>query len=152
MQPVAPTVRETAVRPADWWIMGAWHDWLLFIGPPLLIVPLVQIARTVFSVEDLTLYVLAFVATGHHLPGMMRAYGDRALFQRFKVRFLVAPVVFLAVSLVFALRDMQGLMLIVVLWGFWHGTMQVYGFIRIYDAKVRSFAPLTVRQIGRAHV
>lgn len=144
MHPVAPAVREAAVRPAAGWIMGAWHDWLLFIGPPLLIAPLVQMARTVFSVEDLTLYVLAFVATGHHLPGMMRAYGDRALFQRFKVRFLVAPVVFLTVSLVFALRDMQGLMLIVVLWGFWHGTMQVYGFMRIYDAKVRSVAPLTV--------
>ena len=32
-----------------------------------------------------------------------------------------------------------------LLWGFWHGVMQIYGFLRIYDAKARSTAPLTAR-------
>ena len=34
---------------------------------------------------------------------------------------------------------------ILLLWGFWHGLMQVYGFIRIYDAKAKSFAPITAK-------
>ncbi len=29
---------------------------------------------------------------GHHLPGMIRAYGDRALFQRFRWRFYLGKV------------------------------------------------------------
>jgi Flp pilus assembly protein TadD len=117
----------------------------LFIATPLLIVPLVWAAKSRFSVEDIGLFVAAFGATGHHLPGMMRAYGDRALFQRFKIRFIAAPVFLLTVSFFFASRDLEGLTVIVLLWGIWHAVMQVYGFLRIYDAKVKSFAPLTSR-------
>ena len=36
-------------------------------------------------------------------------------------------------------------MLIVFLWGVWHGMMQTYGFCRIYDAKTGSFEALTRR-------
>ncbi|HJT46164.1 MAG TPA: tetratricopeptide repeat protein, partial [Chthoniobacterales bacterium] len=35
--------------------------------------------------------------------------------------------------------------LIVFAWGVWHGMMQTYGFGRIYDAKMGSFAPVTRR-------
>ena len=127
------------------WIIGSWSDLLLIIAPPLLIPPLLYAVRAVFSAEDITLYILGFLATGHHLPGLMRAYGDRALFQRFQTRFLIAPVILLSTSLFFALRDMQGLMVIAVVWGFWHATMQTYGFLRIYDAKVKLVDRLTAR-------
>ena len=40
---------------------------------------------------------------------------------------------------------MKGLVLIVFFWGVWHGMMQTYGFCRIYDAKMGSFATLTRR-------
>ena len=49
--------------------------------------------------------VMAFGALGHHLPGMMRAYGDRALFARFRTRFLLAPVLFAGLCAGFALAD-----------------------------------------------
>jgi hypothetical protein len=39
---------------------------------------------------------------GHHLPGMIRAYGDRALFERFKWRFILAPLFLLAVCVAFS--------------------------------------------------
>ena len=37
------------------------------------------------------LAVAAFASIGHHLPGFLRAYGDRELFRRFRWRFLLAP-------------------------------------------------------------
>lgn len=125
------------------WILDFPKDLLLFIATPVLIVPLVWAAKSRFSVEDIALFVAAFGATGHHLPGMMRAYGDRALFQRFKVRFIVAPLFLFTVSFYFSSRDLEGLTVIVLLWGIWHAVMQVYGFLRIYDAKVKSFSELT---------
>lgn len=143
--PTASSDLENTPAPSSWWIIGSWSDLLLIIAPPLLIPPLLFAAKTLLSAEDITLHLLAFLATGHHLPGLMRAYGDRLLFQRFKYRFLVAPVVLLSVSLFFALRDMQGLMMIAVVWGFWHATMQTYGFVRIYDAKVKLVDRVTAR-------
>ena len=94
--------------------------------------------RPSVSVEEIALYVVAFGATGHHLPGMMRAYGDRQLFRRFRTRFIVAPLFLLTVSLLSAWWQLSALLLFALLWGIWHGMMQVYGFARIYDAKAGS--------------
>ena len=94
------------------WILNSWSDLLFFVGTPLLIIPLVSAARTRFTVEEISLYVVAFGATGHHLPGMLRAYGDRALFRRFRVRFIVAPVFLVTSCLLFAHWDLKGLTLI----------------------------------------
>jgi Flp pilus assembly protein TadD len=87
----------------------------------------------------------AFGATGHHLPGMIRAYGDRDLFERFKWRFIFAPIFLVVVCVAFTWWDLKGIVLMVFLWGVWHGMMQTYGFCRIYDAKVGSFAAFTRR-------
>ena len=127
------------------WILGSWKDLLLFVGTPALIIPLVATAGSRWTTEEIAVYVAAFGAIGHHLPGMMRAYGDRELFRRFKVRFLVSPLFLLSVCLLFAHWHLNGLRVIFLLWGAWHALAQVYGFVRIYDAKRGSFAPLTVR-------
>ena len=79
------------------WILSGWRDLVLFIGTPLLIWPLFTVAQLRWSAQDIYLFVGAFGAMGHHLPGMMRAYGDRNLFERFKVRFVVAPIALVAV-------------------------------------------------------
>src|SRR5438093_11669111 len=134
-----------SLQPSSRWILAPWQDLVLFVGTPLLIIPAFLAAQTRWRVEDLSLFVASFGAIGHHLPGMLRAYGDRALFQRFRWRFLVAPVFLAATCLVFALRDLNGIVLVVYLWGVWHGLMQTYGFLRIYDAKSRSSSPLTAR-------
>ena len=103
------------------------------------------LAQTRWSAQDIYIFVAAFGATGHHLPGMIRAYGDRALFERFRWRFIFAPIFLLAVCTAFTLWDLKGIVLIVFFWGVWHGMMQTYGFCRIYDAKMGSFAALTRR-------
>src|SRR5437870_12998921 len=82
---------------------------------------------------------------GHHLPGMIRAYGDRALFERFRWRFIIAPIFLLAVCVGFYFWDINTnpVVMIVFLWVVWDGMMQTYGFGRIYDAKNGPFAALT---------
>src|SRR5262249_48604520 len=127
------------------WILNRWQDLLLFIATPLVIIPILALAQQRFSEQQIYLFVLTFGAGGHQLPGMLRAYGDRALFERFKVRFIVAPIFLLAFSFTFAQWNLNGLAVVLFFWAFWHGLMQVYGFARIYDAKAGSFGKLTTR-------
>ncbi|HXY60321.1 MAG TPA: tetratricopeptide repeat protein [Chthoniobacterales bacterium] len=129
------------------WILDSWRDLILYVGTPLLIIPLFMAAQARWSAQEIYLFVAAFGAMGHHLPGMIRAYGDRALFERFKWRFILAPIFLLAVCIGFYFWDIKTnpVVMIVFLWGVWHGMMQTYGFGRIYDAKMGSFAARTRR-------
>src|SRR5262245_54971202 len=61
------------------WILDPWRDFILIVGPPFLIVPALWIAQSRFRADQIYLMVASFGAVGHHLPGMMRAYGDRFL-------------------------------------------------------------------------
>jgi hypothetical protein len=106
------------------WILGPWQDWLLFIGTPALILPLVLVAQTRVRIEDLALFVASFGALGHHFPGLLRAYGDRDLFKRFRVRFVVAPLFLVAVCVLCVSQDLSGLTLVAYAWGVWHGLAQ----------------------------
>jgi Tfp pilus assembly protein PilF len=139
--PVAPA---SASRP-KLWILDSWRDLILYVGTPLLLVPVFALAQARWSPQDIYLFVAAFGAMGHHLPGMIRAYGDRALFERFKWRFIFAPLFLLAVCTAFFWWDLKGILLVVFFWGVWHGLMQTYGFCRIYDAKTGTFDALTRR-------
>src|SRR5438034_2627263 len=134
-----------AARKPNLWILDSWRDLILYVCTPLVILPIFIVAQTRWSAEDIYLFVAAFGAMGHHLPGMIRAYGDRALFQRFKWRFIFAPIFLVVVCAAFFLWDLKGIVLVAFIWGVWHGMMQTYGFCRIYDAKVGSFAALTRR-------
>jgi tetratricopeptide (TPR) repeat protein/branched-subunit amino acid transport protein len=127
------------------WILDSWRDLLLYVGTPLLLLPAFALAQARWSPQDIYLFVAAFGAMGHHLPGMIRAYGDRALFERFKWRFILAPLFLLAVCTAFFWWDLKGILLVVFFWGVWHGLMQTYGFCRIYDAKTGTFDALTRR-------
>ena len=127
------------------WIVDPLHDLVLIVGAPAIILPALWIAQSRFKPEHIYLFVASFGAIGHHLPGMMRAYGDRFLFERFKYRFLITPLVLGVFCVVFALRDLNALVLIAYVWGVWHGLMQTYGFMRIYDVKVGSVSSATAR-------
>ena len=127
------------------WVFGPVQDLALLIATPILILPLAFALEGRETAYTVGLLVAGFGALGHHLPGMMRAYGDRALFQRFRTRFLVSPLVFAGAALGFASGGLNGVSLIVLLWGVWHGALQVYGFLRIYDARVGATGRLTAR-------
>jgi Flp pilus assembly protein TadD len=127
------------------WILDSWRDLILYVGTPLLLLPAFALAQARWSPQDIYLFVAAFGAMGHHLPGMIRAYGDRALFERFRWRFILAPLFLLTVCVAFFWWDLKGILLVVFFWGVWHGLMQTYGFCRIYDAKTGTFDALTRR-------
>ncbi len=139
-----PAVPVTAPK-KTLWILNSWRDLILYVGTPLFLLPMFLLAQARWSAQDIYIFVAAFGAMGHHLPGMIRAYGDRALFRRFRWRFIFAPIFLLSVCVAFYWWDLKGIILIVFFWGVWHGMMQTYGFCRIYDAKTGSFAALTRR-------
>lgn len=128
-----------------YWILDPWRDLSLFILVPLWIIPLTWWAKTHFDFNIYGAIVLALVGVGHHLPGFIRAYTDPVLFRRHRIRFIGAPLFLLATFIATSLLHLHGLAVMVVLWGAWHGAMQVNGFLRIYDAKVGSFSRLTAR-------
>jgi tetratricopeptide (TPR) repeat protein len=142
-----PSQQPLAAKPRAWIVSPAW-DLTYLVLTPLAIVPAVLIAvRQWLSAEQVYLAVISFASLGHHLPGFMRAYGDRELFQRYRWRFLLAPPLVFAMALLFtppaavasALHlpwtHLHGLELILLVWGTWHGLMQTYGFMRIYDLR-----------------
>ena len=75
------------------WIINPYSDSVFFIGTPLLSLCVLLFASKYFSSADIALFVLAFFAVGHHLPGLMRAYGEDELFQRYKIRFIISPII-----------------------------------------------------------
>ena len=131
----SPQSNDREQRVSSRWILGPWRDMLLFVATPLLVLPLTLGAGRVVSGEQILIFVVAFGAVGHHLPGLMRAYGDRELFRRFRVRFLLVPLVLLPTCVFFFIDELVGMKLVVLTWGLWHFLMQTYGFARIYDAK-----------------
>ncbi len=125
------------------WILGPKRDLSLFVLAPLWIIPLMWLAKTRFDVNVFGAAILAIGGIGHHLPGFIRAYTDPVLFRRFRMRFILAPVLFVTTCLIFSTYHLQSLKLILLLWGVWHGAMQINGFLRIYDSKVGSISPIT---------
>lgn len=127
------------------WIVSPTADSLIFIGAPLVCIALFLPLRSFFSSREIAVFLLAFFTFGHHLPGFLRAYGDRELFNRFRLRFLLTPPVLFFAAIWFQGRNLHALLILVAAWDVWHVLMQHYGFMRIYDAKQGSRQPLTAR-------
>lgn len=127
------------------YIISPRADLLLIVGAvilcPALLLPMAHFS----SPYTVWLVVMTFGAVGHHLPSFLRTYGDRDLFRRFRGRLILAPILLFAATLAFSLRGLHGMLLISLCWSIWHGMMQHFGFLRIYDAKVRATDPLTAR-------
>ena len=82
---------------------------------------------------------------GHHLPGMIRALRRSRVIPALQNTGSFLPQFFSGRLHGVFLWDLKGIVLVAFIWGVWHGMMQTYGFCRIYDAKVGSFAALTRR-------
>lgn len=68
------------------------RDLGLIIAAPLWVAPMIFLAASGTSDVLVNSIILAVGGMGHHLPGMLRAYGDRALFERFRAWLIVAPI------------------------------------------------------------
>jgi len=118
----------------SYWAFGPLHDLTFVLLTPLAILSAFIVAGKVGWVDGLVVFALAS-AMGHYLPGILRAYGDRALFRRYRTRLIAAPLFLFGSTLLLAWFNYNFVFLLVGIWGAWHWTMQVYGFARIYDAK-----------------
>jgi tetratricopeptide (TPR) repeat protein len=111
-------------------------DALFLIGIPVLALGGVMLLLH-FNVVTLTAFIgfTAIFTGAHHLPGFMRAYGTRDIFQANRGRLLLAPLLIFSLVLFLEFRGLRAY--IVVLWFFnwWHTAMQNYGLLRIYDRK-----------------
>ncbi|MEO7779472.1 MAG: hypothetical protein ABIY63_18250, partial [Fibrobacteria bacterium] len=114
----------------------------MFILTPAALLPALAFSQRM-APETLATYVLGFGGFGHHLPGFIRAYCDPGLFRRFRFRFTLVPAALIATAALFAFLNLNALVFATVVWGIWHGAMQVSGFLRIYDSKVGSFDKVT---------
>ena len=132
-------------RPPSPWILSPFRDSVLFIGAPLVCIAVLLPLRFFLDSRELAVLLLTFFTFGHHLPGFIRAYGDRELFLRFRHRFLLAPPAIFLMVLWFDLQSLHGLLIFISAWDIWHVMMQHYGFMRIYDAKEGEIRPLTAR-------
>jgi tetratricopeptide (TPR) repeat protein len=138
--PLANTAIEprTSVAPArarSPWIISPLYDVAYLIAAPLAIVPLVMLGARYISSEQIWLLAASFASIGHHLPGFMRAYGDRELFRRFRWRFLLMPPLILAAVVLVIWKELHTVEVLLLFWATWHVLMQTYGFMRIYDLK-----------------
>ncbi|MCA9009038.1 MAG: tetratricopeptide repeat protein [Planctomycetaceae bacterium] len=146
LQPSSPSSRSNSPTPVpNRWIISAWFDQILILSTPLLAIPAVFAlnSRLGVAAETISLVVTSFFALGHHLPGMIRAYGDRELFARFQWRFMLAPPLLFLTYIPLQQTHPDFISLVIVVWATWHGLMQLYGFVRIYDARVGSTSPVT---------
>lgn len=140
------TPSDAALRPPrSLWILGPARDLFFFVLTPLLVFPLFLLIRQRVDAGILGLYVLGFGGFGHHLPGFIRAYADRDLFRRFKFRFTVVPMALVLLCGLYSFLNLNAVVCATVAWGTWHGAMQINGFARIYDSKVKSIDSLTAR-------
>ena len=135
----------TAINREQKWIISPAVDLVFFVGTPLLCLVPMMALREVFDSQVILFFIMSFFAMGHHLPGFMRAYGDPELFQTFKEKFLVAPLIVLIVVALAQFNTLHGLFLMVLLWEVWHLFMQHYGIMRIYDGKNKIFAKWNAR-------
>jgi hypothetical protein len=132
------TARDEAAVPArvpSGWIISPLWDSVLFIGAPLVCMASLLPLSLFWTSDQTAIFLLAFFTFGHHFPGFVQTYGDRELFARSRLRFLLAPPIIFATVLWFDVKDLHGLVIFVSAWDIWHVLMQHYGFMRIDDAK-----------------
>ena len=132
--PLIPKPLSESKRPTSW-IFDSKRDLALIVATPVLILPVAFAFMSVWSSAAFVLLVAAFGQVGHILPGLLRAYGDRELFQRYRIRFVVAPILIGAICVAAVINRWQITILVGVVWAVWHALMQTYGFLRIYAAK-----------------
>ena len=127
------------------WVIGPAADISVLIATPLAIVPLFTLFLNFIPLAAMKLGILGISATGHHLPGLIRAYTDKSIFKQFRLRLILVPFLFLVMTALTAYFKLSLAFFVLIVWSTWHGSMQILGFLRIYDVKAGFRSALTAR-------
>src|SRR5688572_21128228 len=76
-----------------------------------------------------------WITVPHHYASWVRTYGMPEVWQRFKDRLIIGPVIILLFTAIGLLAAPITLLLLVTAWDHQHSIMQQHGFGRIYDFK-----------------
>lgn len=131
--------------PPKAWLINPWVDISFFIATPLAIIPAFHSLSALLSLTALKLGILSISATGHHLPGFIRAYTDRSIFRQFRTRLIAVPALLILMTALSAYLKLSLIFFLLITWGAWHGSMQILGFLRIYDVKAGFMSATTAR-------
>lgn len=129
--------------PPHGWIRGAWFD-LALIFAPLWLYGAVLLLLRITALNPLYWGVITFLTVGHHLPGLVRVYGTRGAGRLPGLLLFGAPIVYLLIAACCLSVGYAGIYVLLVVWGTWHLMTQLYGVMRIYDAKVGMLAGATI--------
>ncbi len=123
---------------ANPWIRSPMADLGWIIACPLIGWATVSAVWEIGPWSDRMVYamVAGFLVAGHHMPGWLRAWGEPALYDRYKARLWVSA---LAVPVLIVTPTLFGLGVLAIgvtaCFDLWHVSMQQHGIGRIYGAK-----------------
>jgi hypothetical protein len=86
-----------------------------------------------------------WITVPHHYATWVRTYGMPEVWQRFRERLVVGPIVILLCTIVGLLTAPITLLLLVTAWDHQHSIMQQHGLSRVYDFKAKAGLASTPR-------
>src|SRR5688500_11010732 len=104
--PIEAVSQPGGVRRSGSWIFSPAKDLSFVLLTSLVILLFVAAARRGGWIDALLAFGLA-LAMAHYLPGILRAYGDRALFRRFRLRLILAPLFLITITGLFAYLNLH---------------------------------------------
>ncbi len=123
------------VEPSSW--ISHWAvDLLLIVAVPAWLIPLVLWVEGQASATTGWLWLLGIAVVGHHVGGWWRIVQQAELRDKYRIRLTVGPPLLILIAAGLAWFHLQTLLLVLLAWAFWHAVTQIYGLMRVYDAKV----------------
>jgi hypothetical protein len=126
------------------WILSGPADLVWFLGLPFAAV-LVALGFQEWLPYVAVASINLWITVPHHYATWVRTYGMPEVWQRFRDRLVIGPVVILIFTIVGLLTAPITLLLLVSAWDHQHSVMQQHGFGRIYDFKAKAGLPSTRR-------
>jgi hypothetical protein len=134
--------RRRAVRTG--YILNGPADLVWFLGLPFAAV-LIAMGCQQWLPYVAVASVNLWITVPHHYATWVRTYGMPEVWQRFKERLVIGPIVILLFTVVGLLTAPITLLLLVTAWDHQHSIMQQHGLSRVYDFKAKAGLASTPR-------
>ena len=148
MSSIAPPAPATTVSPArPGFIVSPLYDLTFFVLAPLLWIGIAEWSiKAGISVLALAIFSKAFTHA-HLVIVFLRSHGNREIFLQHRVRFIVVPVILLALI---SSSTWMAITAAVIgfYWDIYHSAQQTFGLARIYD-RLAGNGPETGRTLDR---